>query len=880
MVKRGAKKRTKDPTATPMMRQYLGVKEQYPDTLLFYRMGDFYEMFFEDAVIASEALDLTLTSRNKNDPDPIPMCGVPHHAALGYVAKLIDRGHKVAICDQMEDPSKVKGLVKREVVRVITPGVVLDEENLDAKANNFLAAVLPSGEGATMTAAVAVLDVSTYEFKGTRVTGLAALAGEIYRLEPREILVPAAAADALAGLAELLPRCFLTSADDAVFSPESAQETLVDLLDEGAASALRSEDALLARVAGAAAKYVLSTRPKGSVPVTRFVKYRVGDHLILDEATKSHLELVRTMSGEKKGSLLWLIDRTRTGMGGRLLRQWINYPLTDVARIRRRLDRVELFFRDAKFRTDVLETLAQIGDIERLAARIGLRAATPRDIGVLCSSLRSIPDLDDLLTSCPVPDAEEILGGNLDRAEELLTALSQALVDDPPVNQREGGIFREGFNETLDDLVHTLRHAKDFIAQLEARERKQTGIGSLKVSYNKVFGYYIEVTKANLKLVPDDYVRKQTLATGERYVTPELEEWEAKVLSADERRRELEADLFVALLEDLSSHVPRLLSLAGRVAELDCAASLAETARKRDFVRPQVDADGTIDIIDGRHPLVEAIQPDVPFVPNDVRLDPERERLLIITGPNMAGKSTAMRQVALIAVLAQMGSFVPAAEARVGVSDRLFTRVGASDNIARGASTFMVEMNETAEILRGATRDSLVILDEVGRGTSTYDGLSIAWAVGEYLHDAACCKVMFATHYHELVELANVKEHAANYHVAAREYGDDVVFLRKLVEGGTSRSFGIQVAKMAGLPEIVIQRAREVLHGLEDDGPKQGGVPEKTRVSGDSTPQLDLFASAQTSETERVLREIDLDRVTPLEALALLARLKEMSEKA
>jgi DNA mismatch repair protein MutS len=487
-----------------------------------------------------------------------------------------------------------------------------------------------------------------------------------------------------------------------------------------------------------------------------------------------------------------------------------------------------------------------------------------------------VPDLEDLLVSCPMPDAGEVLGGPLDRAEEVAGALKGALVDDPPTSRTDGGIFRKGFNEVLDDLIDTVQNAKQFIAALEERERKLTGISSLKVSYNKVFGYYIEVTRANLKNVPDTYVRKQTLATGERFVTDELEEWEAKVLSADERRRELEADLYAALIEDLKDHVPRLLRLASRLAELDAAAALAEVARQRDFVRPDVDSGVRVAIREGRHPLVEALQPEIPFVPNDTVLDPDRERLLIITGPNMAGKSTVMRQTALIVILAQMGSFVPAAEATIGVSDRLFTRVGASDNISRGASTFMVEMKETADILRGATRKSLVILDEVGRGTSTYDGLSIAWAVGEYLHDAARCKVMFATHYHELVDMAKIKKNAANYHVAAREYGEDVVFLRKLVEGGTSRSFGIQVARMAGLPEVVIQRAREVLAGLEDERPCQIGMPEKTRRA--ATPQLELFLRPATSEVERVLKDIDLNRVTPIEALSLLSRLKELAE--
>ncbi|MBW2276596.1 MAG: DNA mismatch repair protein MutS [Deltaproteobacteria bacterium] len=879
MARRQKKPKSKDPSDTPMMRQYLAVKQQYPDAILFYRMGDFFEMFFDDAVAAAEALDLTLTSRNKNDPEPIPMCGVPHHAALGYISRLIDHGFKVAVCEQMEDPAKVKGLVKREVVRVITPGVVLDEENLDAKAANYLAAVLPLGEVEVPAAAVAVIDASTYEFRGTCAAGLGGLAGEVFRLEPREILVPASAAADLSRLGDLLHRCFVTVGDDSLFEEASARQVLVELLGADEASKLFDEDPLLARAAGAAAAYVRSTRPGTELPVSRFVTYAIGDHMVLDEATKSHLELVRTADGERKGSLLWLIDRSRTGMGGRLLRRWVNYPLTDVARIRRRLDRVELFFRDAKFREDVLEALSQVADVERISARIGMHAVTPRDLGVLRDSLMMLPDLDDLLTSCPAPDADSVLGGGLDRAEDLAAALAAALVDEPPATPREGGVFREGFDEALDDLTHAVGHAKDFISSLQVRERERTGISSLKVSFNKVFGYYIGVTKANLGNVPDDYVRKQTLATGERYVTPELEEWESKVLSADERRKELEQDLFRRLVDDLGAHVARVMVLADRLAGIDCAASLAEVARSKDFVRPEVDSSGVIEITESRHPLVEALQPGTPFVPNDVRLDPDGERLLIITGPNMAGKSTAMRQVALIAVLAQMGSFVPASAARVGVCDRLFTRVGASDNIARGESTFMVEMNETSSILRGASRDSLVILDEVGRGTSTYDGLSIAWAVGEYLHDAVGCKVMFATHFHELVELANLKPHAANYHVAAREYGEDVVFLRKLVEGGTSRSFGIQVARMAGLPELVVQRAREVLRSLEEERPAPTGMPETARQSAGSAPQLDLFAAnAKPSEVERVLKEIDLDRLTPLEALALLSRLRGMIE--
>ncbi|HUT76616.1 MAG TPA: DNA mismatch repair protein MutS, partial [Polyangia bacterium] len=643
------KSKTRDPSDTPMMRQYLAAKERYPDALLFYRMGDFYEMFLDDAVVAAGILDLALTSRNKNDPDPIPMCGVPHHAALGYVSRLIERGFKVAICEQMEDPSNVKGLVKREVTRVITPGVVLEEENLEAKESNFLAAVALFGEGEALVAAVAVIDASTFEFTGTRAGGLGALAGELHRLEPRELLVAAGARESFKGIEALLPRCCVTVGDDGLFERTASLAALAALIGPEDAALLAADDPLLAIAAGAAAGYVRANRPGIEPPRTRFTAFHLGDSMILDEAAKTHLELVRAVDGTKQGSLLDLIDRTRTGMGGRQLRRWINYPLTDVGRIRRRLDRVELFFRDAGFRADALEALGRIADIERIAGRIGSRAASPRDLGTLRGALHAVPDLDDLLTSCPAAEAEVVLGGPLDRADELRGVLDRALVDEPPVGQRDGGIFREGFDAALDDLLHTVRDAKDFISALERRERERTGIASLKVSFNRVFGYYIDVTRANLGRVPEGYRRKQTVATGERFVTDELEEWETKVRSADDRRRVLEQELFAALAEELVPHVPRLLELARRVAEIDCAAALAEAARKHDYVRPEVDGSGVIDIIDGRHPIVEARGTGEPFVPNSVTLDPDGERMLVITGPNMAGKSTVMRQTALIA---------------------------------------------------------------------------------------------------------------------------------------------------------------------------------------------------------------------------------------
>lgn len=876
MAKQSTNKKSSNDT--PMMRQYMSIKDQYPEAIVMYRMGDFYEMFFEDAIVAAQALDLNLTSRNKNAPDPIPMCGLPHHASVGYVSRLIEQGFKVAICEQMEDPSKVKGLVKREVIRVITPGVVMDEENLDSKTNNYLAAIVPLSQpdmDATLYA-LACMDASTNEFKGTQIIGAASLTGELFRLEPREILIPQSLEVEFANIKTVLPTSYLSAVDESYFDVVKAVENLNEVIGETASEQLFEQTPLLGRAAGAVVNYIKSTRPKDGVPPAKFTVYDISDHMIVDEATKSHLELVQTSEGYKKGSLLWLLDNTNTAMGARTLRHWINYPLFEVSAIRRRLGRVQLFFDDATFRADVMETLSSISDIERIAARIGTNAATPRDIGVLRNSLLEIPQLNDLLTSCRAQNAEELLGGNLDGAQDLGVALSDAIVDEPPVSSTDSGIFKKGYNQTLDDLVKTVSSAKDFIVSLEARERKRTGIGSLRVSYNKVFGYFILVTKSNLKNVPDNYVRKQTLVNGERFITEELEEWEAKVLTADEKRKTLEKSLFEKLIEQLRAHIPRLYSISARVAAIDCGCSLAHVARKHDYVLPHINDKGIIDIKEGRHPLVETMFRDVPFVPNDIRLDVDEERLMIITGPNMAGKSTVMRQVALITIMAQIGSFVPAKEATISLTDRLYTRVGASDNIAKGASTFMVEMNETSVILRTATRDSLVILDEVGRGTSTYDGLSIAWSVGEYLHDAVKCKTMFATHYHELVELANIKPNAVNYHVAAREYGEEVVFLRKLVQGGTSHSFGIQVAKMAGLPETVVQRARDILTSLEQEEPKTptGKVPQRTKHA----PQLDLFAKPKPSEVERIIKEIDIDRVTPLESLSLLTRLKEMIE--
>ena len=872
---------------TPMMRQYLTIKEEYPDAVLMYRMGDFYEMFYEDSIIASKALDLTLTSRNKNSPDPVPMCGIPHHAAIGYISKLIEQGFKVAVCEQMEDPSKVKGLVKREVVRVITPGVIINEENLDAKVNNFLVSIVPfadlskdnkkniSNQDVSDLYAIAAMDASTGEFKGTRVTGAGSLAGELFRLEPKEILISEQTDDSIDKIAKILPGCYVSRISDELFSQKSALKILSPVLGKESAAGLFNSDSLLARAAGSILHYLVQTRPKDALPPVRFTTYNISDYMIIDEATKTHLELVRTVDGNKKGSLIWLLDHTGTPMGGRMLRFRVNYPLCDPKAIRKRLAKVDLFFSSNSFCTDTMNIMAEIADIERISARIAMRAVSPRDLGVLRNSLKALPGLNDLLRSSPFQDADTILGEEIDEALDLAEFFDTAFVQEPPVGTSDGGIFNEGFNAELDELKNTVLYAKDFIAELEAKERQITGINSLKVGYNKVFGYFIFITKANINssAIPDHYIRKQTLVNGERYVTKELQEWESKVLTADERRKSLEKELFEQFVNSVVPHVERLDAIAKKVADIDCAASLAHVARLNDYVKPVINNEGIIDIKEGRHPLVETIFNKVPFVPNNIYLHPDKNRLMIITGPNMAGKSTVMRQVALITILAQMGAFVPAAAANISITDRLFTRVGASDNIAKGASTFMVEMNETSTILRTATKNSLVILDEVGRGTSTFDGLSIAWSVGEYLHDAVKCKTMFATHYHELVDLGNILPHGANFHVAAREYENEVVFLRKLIEGGTSHSFGIQVASMAGLPELAVARAKEILQSLEkDESRTANSIPVETR----KTPQLDLFLQPAPSEVERVLKDIDINRLTPIEALSLLTRLQDM----
>jgi DNA mismatch repair protein MutS len=885
------------------MRQYLEVKERYPDCIVFFRLGDFYEMFFEDAVFASRALDLALTSRDKNKEDPVPMCGVPHHAARQYIGRLIELGRKVAICDQVEDARLARKIVRRAVTQVVTPGVVLEEEHLEAKVSHYLAAAAVSA----FQAGLAYLDVSTGEFSATQID-VADLVEELCRIGPAELLI-AGPPDALQeGLRAQIERRLRVPIGTCPPADEAADK---QLLGEALPECPAELPPLALSAAAACVHYARATQPTGTLPLLRLRLYRLGDDVVLDEATQANLELFQTLIERKRhGSLLSVLDQTRTAMGGRLLRRFVQAPLRDVAAIHARHDAVEWLVERHRLREEALAILREVHDLERLTGRITLGVATPRDLSCLRRSLLLLPDLARALTA-EKDEAGQALGLGLpalldlpgaDLCPDVAETIGAALCDEPPAAWREGGFIRRGYNKELDEIQDIAQGGKDHILRIEERERERTGIGSLKVRYNKVFGYYIEVTHANRTRVPADYIRKQTTANTERYVTPELSEYEAKVLHADERRVELELQLFADLVKRLSPHAGRLLQLAAQVAQIDALVALAETAHRDGWVRPEVDDGLRIEIEDGRHPVVERLAATGQFVPNDTVLDPQDPaagQILIITGPNMAGKSTVMRQVALICLLSQMGSFVPARRARLGLVDRIFTRVGASDNLARGESTFMVEMRETASILRNATPRSLVVLDEIGRGTATYDGISIAWAVAEYLHDRVGCKTLFATHYHELCALAASHPRVRNVSVAVREWQGEIVFLHRLVEGGASRSYGIEVARLAGLPPQVVGRARDILALLEA-GDGAAGEPPAHGAPRVQNQQLALFSTPGAPQPEEGrrrkgngqkpppgpvngkeqdvlhrLRQLDCDGLTPRDALNLLAELRE-----
>ena len=877
---------------TPVMRQYLSAKADHPDALLFFRMGDFYELFFEDAVVAARALDLTLTARNKGSDDEIPMAGVPHHAASGYVQRLLEQGFKVAICEQMADPSKVKGIVPREVVRVVTPGIVYDDAGLDARQNHYLVAV-DRGGGHAGPFGIAALDLSTGELLACEAPDTPSALSELVRLDPREVLVGPEAKEVAKPLAEL--RAGAAVVREVLEPMTDAEASRVLDVQLGTGEALASCASAPARRAAARCIAVARACEAGRVvPVARLVFYALGETLVLDEATQSHLELVRSVDGAERGSLLGEIDATRTAPGARLLRRRLLAPLAGVAEIRRRHDAVELFTQHPGTRREVRERLADVGDVERLAVKLALDRAAPRDLVALRRSLGALPELSAALDRCPDPSARDALGVSskepwIDVCTDLHEVLVRAVADEPPARASDGGVVRDGFDAALDEAREWMRGGQRLIVELEARLRESSGISGLKLRYTRVFGWYIEVTRSHVDKAPAVWRRKQTVATGERFTCDDLDALADKLAHAEQRASAREAELFTRLVRDLASAQDRLRAVAARLASWDVASALAEVAHRDDWVRPDVDESLDLVLEDARHPVVEKLAAAGRYVPNDVSLGASdgRPRLWLITGPNMAGKSTFMRQTALCVILAQMGAFVPARRARIGIVDRVLTRVGASDNLSRGESTFMVEMKETANVLRCATTRSLVVLDEVGRGTSTYDGLAIAWAVAEHLHDTIACRAMFATHYHELTDVASTRPATCeNWSVSAREHEGDIIFLHKLQPGAASRSYGVACARLAGLPEGVLARARAMLAELERGAALPSGAPSSLRGrTRAGRAQLDLFDGGGTPvkgephPALETLRAVDVDRLTPLEALQLVATLKRMANE-
>ncbi len=868
------------------MRQYLDAKQQHLDAIVLFRMGDFYEMFYEDALVAARALELTLTSRSKDaNGGGIPMCGVPHHAVDTYIARLVKKGFRVAICDQVEDPKKAKGIVKREVVRVVSPGTLTDANFLDAREPAFLMSIAPpNGKGGAC--GVALLDLSTGEFTAAEydgIEGARALADELVLLRPREIVAPAGAS-----LPEPIRNAGipLTSVDAWTFDLDAARRTLLTQLRANGLEGfgLNGHGAAVA-AAGALVHHLRGTQKVDLAHISRIAYRQRADSLLIDPTTVEHLEVLEGSDGGRDGSLLDELDCTMTSVGSRMLRSWLLRPLVSIEPIRDRLDAVEELAFRATERAKFRDTVKGVQDLERLLARTALGTAGPRDLVGLKQSLAVLPRVRMGLAELHAPLVCSLVA-EIDELLDVRDRIESTLVDDAPAQARDGGFTRDGRDAEIDDLRGISRSGKQVIAEMEEAERARTGIASLKVRFNRVFGYYIEVSKSNLHAVPSDYHRKQTIAGGERFVTPALKEYEEKVLGADERILERELDILDELRAAVAAEAPRIQASARALAALDVLASLAEVAANNNYTKPHVHDGDELVVIDGRHPVVErhaAPGSDAAgasgFVPNDITLNGTTHQLVILTGPNMGGKSTYLRQTALLCLMAQSGSFVPAREAKLPIVDRVFARVGASDNIARGQSTFMVEMQETANILNQATSKSLVVLDEIGRGTATFDGLSIAWAVAEHLatNSRARPKTLFATHYHELTDLADATPGVVNFHVAVREWKDDIVFLRKIVPGRSDRSYGIQVARLAGLPVAVITRAREILQALERDELARGGRPSVSGTATDPQQQLGLFqAAADHPDTIRErLTAIDVNRITPLEALGVLAELKD-----
>ena len=872
---------------TPMMKQYLETKSQYQDCILFYRLGDFYEMFFDDALTASRELEITLTGKNYGQEERAPMCGVPYHAVDSYLNKLVTKGYKVAICEQVEDPKTAKGIVKREVVRIVTPGTNLDTQALDETKNNYIMCIVYIAD----RYGVSVADITTGDYFVTEIPDSAKLMDEIYRFSPSEIICNEAFYMSGMDLDGLRERFGITiySLDAWYFDDAVCRQKLLEHFKVSNFAGLGLADYDCGIIsAGALLQYLLETQKNSLANLTHITPYMSGKYMMLDSSTRRNLELCETLrEKQKRGSLLWVLDKTKTAMGARTLRKYVEQPLIDKAEILKRLDAVEELKTQAISREEIREYLSPVYDLERLITKISYGSANPRDLTAFRSSLEMLPPIRYILEDMQSELLRNIRE-ELDPLEDLCTLVKDAIREDPPLAMKEGNIIRDGYNEEVDKLRRAKSDGKDWLAKLENDEREKTGIKNLRIKYNKVFGYYLEVTNSYKDMVPDYYTRKQTLANAERYITPELKELEDMIPGAEDKLYALEYEIYSEVRNTIAADVERIQKTAKAVAELDVFASLALVAERNNYVRPKINEKGVIDIKEGRHPVVERMIPNDMFIANDTYLDDKKHRISIITGPNMAGKSTYMRQTALIALMAQIGSFVPAKSANIGISDRIFTRVGASDDLASGQSTFMVEMTEVANILRNATSKSLLILDEIGRGTSTFDGLSIAWAVVEYISDSRLlgAKTLFATHYHELTELEGKIDNVNNYCIAVKEKGDDIVFLRKIVKGGADKSYGIQVAKLAGVPDIVINRAKEIVEELSDEDitARVSEIAVKERVSRKKPKakrydevdiaQMSLFDTVKDDDVLEELKNLDVGNMTPIDALNTIYRLQ------
>ena len=871
---------------TPMMQHYLQTKEEYKDCILFYRLGDFYEMFFDDAILASKELEITLTGKDCGMEERAPMCGIPFHAADTYINQLVKKGYKVAIGEQVEDPKLAKGLVKREVIRIVTPGTNLSSESLEESKNNYLMCISYVGKNY----GISVTDLSTGVFKTCQIQQAEKVVDEINKFQPSEVLYQAGVeqVEEIHAVCERL-QVSHTEAPDYYFNLETDEETLKRQFHINSIEGLGLKDSpACVASCGALMQYLHETQMSSLSHINHIETYSVDSFMILDSATRRNLELTETLRDkQKRGSLLWVLDKTKTAMGARKLREFVEQPLLYKDAIEKRLDAIEAINKELIVREELREYLNTIYDLERLLTRIALKTANPRDLLAFKTSIQYLPDIYNLLRELPCERINEIYE-DYDSLEDLYDLLEQAIVEEPPVSIKEGGIFKQGYRDEIDELRLAKTECKTWLADLESKEREKTGIKGLKIKYNKVFDYYFEVTNSFKSLVPDYFIRKQTLVNAERFTTDELNTLSGKILGAEDKLYALEYDCYVELREKLAAALVRVQKMAGYIAELDALCSLAYVADKNNYVRPSLNTDGVIDIKGGRHPVVEKMLANDSFVENDTYLNNAESRISIITGPNMAGKSTYMRQTALITLMAQIGSFVPAESANIGLCDRIFTRVGASDDLASGQSTFMIEMNEVANILRNATKDSLLILDEIGRGTSTFDGLSIAWAVVEYIADPNIlgAKTLFATHYHELTELEGKLSSVNNFCIAVQEEGDDIVFLRKIIKGGADQSYGIQVARLAGVPEPVLKRAREICNELIDSDittkvkdidikPALSEQPKKKETRSSDYEQLSLFSSPVEMTIANELKTMDLNNMTPIKAMLYLQELQE-----